>query len=86
MDSEKDSPGGVGVLERELQELIENESTDDGDHDRFSHYVDKDDLTEAMVNGWPVIALCGKVWVPSRDPDRYQVCPTCKEVYEEIGS
>ena len=60
--------------------------TDSGNHARFSHYVDKDDLTEAMVNGWPVIALCGKVWVPSRDPDRYQVCPTCKEVYEEIGS
>ncbi len=34
-------------------------STDDGDHERFSHYVPKDKLTEAMVNGTPVIALCG---------------------------
>ncbi len=55
-------------------------TTDDGDHDRFSHYVPKDELTEALVEGTPVRALCGKVWVPSRDPDRYPVCPTCQEL------
>ena len=42
--------------------------TNSGDHDRFAHYVDKDEVTEALINGYPVIALCGKVWVPSRDP------------------
>lgn len=42
--------------------------TEDGDHERFSHYVPKDKLMEAMINGTPVIALCGKVWVPTRDP------------------
>lgn len=55
-----------------------------GDHERFSHYVDKDKLTEAMVMGTPVIALCGKVWVPSRSPEKYPVCPECKEAWEEI--
>lgn len=60
-------------------------STDDGDHERFSHYVPKDKLTEAMVNGTPVIALCGKVWVPSRDPKKYPVCPQCKEIWSKFG-
>ena len=55
-----------------------------GDHDRFAHYVDKDEITEALVNGWPVIALCGKIWVPSRDPDKYPVCPICDEIFKEI--
>ena len=55
---------------------------DEGDHERFSHYADKDKIMEAMVNGTPVRALCGKVWVPSRDPKRFPVCPTCKEIYE----
>ena len=55
---------------------------DEGDHDRFSHYVDKNKLTEAMVMGTPVIALCGKVWVPSRAPERFPVCPECKRLYE----
>ncbi len=56
--------------------------TDDGDHERFSHYVPKDKLMAAMVEGSPVVALCGKVWVPSRDPQRFPVCPECKEIWE----
>ena len=55
------------------------------DHERFSHYVDKDKLTEAMVMGTPVIALCGKVWVPSRSPEKFPVCPDCKEVWDSFN-
>ncbi len=58
--------------------------TDDGDHERFSHYVPKDKLTAAMVEGTPVVALCGKVWVPSRDPQRFPVCPECKEIWASM--
>jgi hypothetical protein len=58
--------------------------TDEGDHERFSHYVPKDKLTEAMVMGTPVIALCGKVWVPSRAPEKYPVCPECKEIWDSM--
>ena len=53
-----------------------------GDHERFSHYADRDKITEAMVTGTPVVALCGKVWVPSRDPKKYPVCPECKRLFE----
>lgn len=56
----------------------------DGDHERFSHYVPKHKLTDAMINGTPVIALCGKVWVPSRDPEKYPVCPRCKEIWQQM--
>lgn len=57
---------------------------DDGDHERLSHYVAKNKLTEAMVMGTPVVALCGKVWVPSRNPEKYPVCPECKEIWEHL--
>ncbi len=59
-------------------------TTDDGDHERLSHYVPKDQLMEGMINGTPVVALCGKVWVPSRDPERFPVCPECKEIWESM--
>lgn len=59
-------------------------SFDDGDAERFSHYVPKAKLTDAMVNGTPVVALCGKVWVPSRNPDKFPVCPECKEIFESM--
>jgi len=78
-------PGlGTAVLE---QTILDREvmPTDDGDHERMSHYVPKDRLMDAIVNGMPVVALCGKVWVPTRDPDRYPVCPECKEIWDELG-
>lgn len=59
-------------------------SIGDGDHERFSHYVAKDKLTGAMVEGTPVVALCGKVWVPSRDPQRFPVCPECKDKFDNL--
>jgi hypothetical protein len=40
---------------------------------------------EAMISGVPCTALCGKRWVPSRDPKRYPICPTCKEIVETSG-
>src|SRR5580700_5156263 len=58
----------------------------DGDHERFAHYVKKDKIVESSVMGTPLVALCGKVWVPSRDPKRYPICPTCKEIYEQLPS
>jgi hypothetical protein len=56
----------------------------DGDHERFAHYVKKDKIMESAMSGTPVIALCGKVWVPNRDPKKYPVCPECKEIFESM--
>lgn len=66
---------------------------EDGDHDRFTHLVLEgfplDDggfvpvgnsVVDAMVSATPVVALCGKTWVPERDPARYPLCRTCAEV------
>jgi Protein of unknown function (DUF3039) len=57
---------------------------DDGDHERFSHYVDKEKIVDSAVLGTAVVALCGKVWIPSRDPKKFPVCPECKEIYESM--
>ncbi|MCP4435337.1 MAG: DUF3039 domain-containing protein [Actinomycetia bacterium] len=36
----------------------------------------------ARVEGTPLEALCGHVWVPSRDPKRLPMCQKCKDIYE----
>jgi len=59
-------------------------TTRDGDHDRFAHYVRKGDIVRANVEGVPVVALCGKRWIPDRDPSRYPICPTCKEIMAKL--
>ena len=39
-------------------------------------------VLEARINGTPLEALCGHVWVPSRDPKQVPMCQKCKEIYE----
>ena len=39
---------------------------------------------QSAVTGKPIRALCGKLWVPTRDPEKFPVCPTCKEIYEKL--
>jgi hypothetical protein len=72
---------------------------DEGDHDRMAHivlegYTPKESgefvslgpsVVEGIVNGTAVRALCGKEWVPGRNPSRYGLCPTCKEIAESMG-
>jgi hypothetical protein len=83
--SSQQTPGfGTGVLEDTSTEE-RTVPTDNGDHERLSHYVPKDKLMDAMVNGTPVVALCGKVWIPSRDPQKFPVCPECKEIWESMS-
>lgn len=59
-------------------------TTDDGDHDKFAHYVKKDKITESAVTGTAVRAICGKKWVPTRKPDEFPVCPDCKRIYDRL--
>ena len=80
-------PGGplgpataTSVLERE-ETAGQTQLSEPGDHERFAHYVRKEKILESALSGQPVVALCGKVWVPGRDPNRFPVCPVCKEIY-----
>jgi hypothetical protein len=76
--------GGTDTLDRELEKLLEDAQLEDGDHERFSHYVPKDKILESALTGKPVRALCGKKWIPGRDPEKFPVCPDCKKIYERM--
>jgi hypothetical protein len=76
--------GGTGTLLEQEVEATPRTSHGDGDHERFAHFVRKEKILESALSGDPVIALCGKVWVPGRDPQRFPVCPTCREIYGQI--
>jgi hypothetical protein len=46
--------------------------------------VQKEKIVESAVMGAPVVALCGKVWIPNRDPGKFPVCPQCKAIFEGL--
>lgn len=84
-------------LETDLQ-VTSTTQLDDGDHERFTHivlegYTPKggdfvplgNSVVEGIINSTAVRALCGKEWVPGRNPERYPLCPTCREVAEKMG-
>jgi hypothetical protein len=50
----------------------------------FAHYAESASVTEGYIMGTPVIALCGKVFIPSKNPEKLRVCPICKEIVEAL--
>ncbi|MDM7855917.1 DUF3039 domain-containing protein [Cellulomonas alba] len=81
-------PAPIGPDQQTATSVLEREETreqvEPGDHERFAHYVRKEKILESAMSGKPVVALCGKVWVPGRDPNKFPVCPVCKEIYEGL--
>lgn len=68
----------------DLLETPKTQDTDSDDSNHFSHYAEKVSVTEGYVLGTPVMAICGKVFVPSRDPEKFPVCPVCKEIMDSL--
>jgi Protein of unknown function (DUF3039) len=59
------------------------------DHGKCAHIVRTEPgqtatavVLQARVEGTPLTALCGYVFVPQRDPKSLPVCPKCKEIYD----
>jgi hypothetical protein len=80
------TPGdpGSGTSTSVLERSETREEVEPGDRERFAHYVRKEKILDSALSGKAVIALCGKVWVPGRDPGKFPVCPVCKEIYEGL--
>lgn len=57
---------------------------DENDEQRFAHYAESASVTEGYVLGTPVLALCGKLFVPTRDPKKFPLCPICKKIAEAL--
>ncbi|MCB1247404.1 MAG: DUF3039 domain-containing protein [Acidimicrobiia bacterium] len=54
--------------------------TDQGESDEMAHIVMREDQMRGYLTGEPIRALCGKVWVPTKD---YQGLPICEKCVTE---
>jgi hypothetical protein len=63
----------------------EDQETEDGPMAHIVKTLPGEDaaakVLAARVEGTPLEALCGHVWVPSRDPKQLPVCQKCKDIY-----
>lgn len=54
--------------------------TEDEEAPDAAHIVTQADLIHSQVTGEAIKALCGKMWVPKRNPDNYPLCQACTEI------
>jgi hypothetical protein len=64
----------------DLRERSETET----DEPEVAHIGRRDDVTRAYITGEPIKALCGIVFVPTRDPSQYPPCQACEAVLQQI--
>lgn len=74
------STAGAGTLER----VEQRQHLEPGDFEKFAHYVKKDEIVMSAITGNRITALCGKTWVPGRDPEKFGVCPECKDILDNV--
>lgn len=51
---------------------------DAGDSEHVAHIVMKGDQMRGYVAGEPIVALCGRTFVPSRDYEGLPICQACQ--------
>jgi hypothetical protein len=61
-------------------------TTTDTDEPDVAHIAQKADVNRAYVTGEAITALCGTVFVPTRDPSRYPVCEPCARILDQVRS
>jgi hypothetical protein len=69
------------ILENTYLDL---EDLDEDLNKRLAHYAESASVTAGYVLGTPVRAICGKLFVPSRDPKKFPLCSICKEVADAL--
>lgn len=67
----------------QIEEKTDNIEAETG-KPKYAHYAESVSVTEGYVLGTPVLALCGKLFVPSRDPKKFPLCPICKKIVEAL--
>jgi Protein of unknown function (DUF3039) len=74
---------------RPVESVPETDHVPESDKPKSAHIVKTDPgenaaakVLEARIYGTPLEALCGHVWIPSRDPKQLPLCEECKSIYE----
>jgi hypothetical protein len=61
------------------------EETEGDENPDAAHIVTQKDLIHSQLTGEAIRALCGKMWVPRRNPDDFPMCQACVDVFNGRG-
>lgn len=63
---------------------IQTDPETEEEEPKFAHIVMREDQMKGYLAQEPIQALCGKVWIPSRDPEKLPVCEECVKIRDQI--
>lgn len=55
-----------------------------GSPDNRAHMCRKEDIWRANLEGGRVMSLCGVMFEPIRDPERFPVCEACVKIHARL--
>jgi hypothetical protein len=70
------------MSQADVLDKTDKNNSDSEDH--YAHYANAAKVTEGYIMGTPVIALCGIEFIPSRDPEKLEICSICKKIVEAL--
>lgn len=53
---------------------------------KVAHYIQERDTMRGYINGDVVKAICGVLFVPTRDPKKFPVCEDCLVELQKIAA
>ena len=68
----------------ETEILNDPRLSDSDSNDGFAHIGRAAEVNRAYVTGEAITALCGRRFVPSRDPEKFPLCGRCSEILGQI--
>jgi Protein of unknown function (DUF3039) len=79
----------MGAIETERRGGTQTDERSELDPGKCAHIVATEPgqtatavVLQARIEGTPITALCGHVFVPQRDPKQLPICSKCKEIYD----
>jgi len=48
------------------------------------HYVLQADVVRARRVAWPIVALCGHVWIPTDPGEGLPICGECQAAFDQL--
>jgi len=50
------------------------------------HYALQADVVRARLVAYPIVALCGHVWIPTRPGEELPICGECQAAFDQLAA
>ena len=70
----------------DLSPVLDRSDTDNPEEHKHivNQHLPGNSIADAIIFGTEITALCGYRWIPTKDPDKYPLCQSCRLALEAM--